>query len=45
MPFLDFAFPVDNRVKIKENEKRDMYLVGPGQRTKKFVEHESKGNI
>ena len=39
---VDFAVPVDHRVKIKESEKRDMYL----DLTKelKTMEHEDDGD-
>ena len=36
---LKFAVPVGDRVKIKENEKRNNYLK-PCQRTKKAMEHD-----
>ena len=39
---MDFAVPVDYRVKIKENEKRQVH--GLRQRTKKAIEHEDDGD-
>ena len=38
-PIVDFAIPVDYRVKIKEN--KEIQVLRPCQRTKKVMEHES----
>ena len=44
-----FAVPVDHRVKIKENEKRDKYEdLARGQKkknNKQTIEHEGAGDI
>ena len=37
---VDFAVPADNRMKLKENEKKDMYLK-LARKLKKIAEHES----
>ena len=37
---VDFSVPADHRVKLKESEKKDKYLV---KESKKNVEHESDG--
>ena len=39
---MDFVIPVDHRVKIKENEKREKYL-DIARKLKKTMEHESDG--
>ena len=41
---MDFAVPVDSRVKLKESEKK-REVSRPCQRTEKIVEHESNGDI
>ena len=40
---VEFAVPVDDRVKIKENEKRDEYL-DFARELKKATDHESGGD-
>ncbi len=41
---MDFAVPADHRVKLKESEKKDKYLVQTRE-LKKTVEHESDGYL
>ena len=41
----DFAVPAEHRVKIKESEKKDKYLLLSKELKKKTVEHESDGDI
>ena len=40
---MDFAVPIDNRVRLKESEKRDKYL-DLAREVKKNIEHESDGH-
>ena len=40
---MDFAVPVNHRVKLKESEKKDYYLDFARELKKKTVEHESDG--
>ena len=41
---VDFAVPVDHRIKLKESEQRDKYLDLARKLKKKPIEHESDGD-
>ena len=41
---MDFAVPVDHRVKLKESKKRGKYLALARELKKKTMEHESEGD-
>ena len=41
---MDFVVPADQRVKLKENEKKDKYL-DLAKYLKKTLEHESDGDV
>ena len=41
---MEFAAPADDRVKLKESEKKNIYLDLAGEIKKKTMEHESDGD-